>query len=307
MKKLFTILVATTITFASCNNKEIELKLNLEKGKTYTQTTNAEMSIKQTINGMPVDMSTTINGSITHEVKDIQNSVYNIILKYNDLKMGMKTPFGSMEMDSKDKNPNNIMAQFLSNFIGQPIYLKLNNIGKIEEISGVDSIYSKIFSVFKNKIPEVEITKIVNQLKQNFGEESLKYNLELYYSIYPKNKVKKNDTWTSKVVLNSSMKMIVNSTYTLTEISRDYVVIKGKSDMVSDKNETFNLNRMQIIYDMKGTMDSEYKLDLKTGWIIDGTIKQNLKGEALTKSIENTNSKMKIGMEMNNNIKIAGK
>jgi hypothetical protein len=307
MKRLFIVLVAATTIFASCNNKEIELKLNLEKGKTYIQTTNAEMSIKQTINGMPVDMSTTIDGSITHEVKDVQNSVYDIILKYKDLKMRMKTPFGSMEMDSKDKNPNNIMAQFLSNFIGQPINFKLNSIGKIEEISGMDSIYSKIFSVFKDKISEAEITKIVNQLKQNFGEESLKYNLELYYSIYPKNKVKKNDTWTSKVVLNSSMKMIVNSSYTLTEISSDYVVIKGKSDMVSDKNETFNLNGMQIIYDMKGSMDSEYKLDLKTGWIIDGTIKQNLKGEALTKSIENTNSKMKIGMEMNSNIKITDK
>lgn len=100
MKKILGF-VFLLLLVTSCEAKKERLELNLTKGETYTQQMASSMSILQTINGQEVKTNMSVHGKMTYKVIDIQNSVYEIEVRYESLALKMSMPGGTMEFSSE--------------------------------------------------------------------------------------------------------------------------------------------------------------------------------------------------------------
>lgn len=137
------------------------------------------------------------------------------------------------------------------------------------------------------------------QIMNAYGAEALKGNIEMATAIYPDKPVNKGDNWTIHTNLESGMSAKVSTLYEYADLTADYALIKGNSTIeTEDKDAYIEANGMPMKYDLKGSMQSEIKVDRKTGWIIETKINQQIKGDAYIKENPQMPNGMKIPMTM---------
>ena len=107
MRTIFTLIVAF-IFFTPCQAKRTDLSLKLEKGKEYKQVAQSKVTIVQEISGQKIEVVTTIGGTLTFFVKDVNENGYIMDATYETLGMSMKMPQGTMSFSSESNDPNDI-------------------------------------------------------------------------------------------------------------------------------------------------------------------------------------------------------
>jgi hypothetical protein len=145
-------------------------------------------------------------------------------------------------------------------------------------------------------------------LKQAYGEAAFKGNIEMVTAIYPKTKVSKGDEWEISTKMESGMSGNINSTYKLSESTKEYYVIDGQSKITTeDKDAYVEMNGVALKYDIAGTMTSMIKIDKLTGWIIEANINQVIQGDTYIKENPEMPNGMKIPMVMKNKMVFSNK
>lgn len=121
------------------------------------------------------------------------------------------------------------------------------------------------------------------QIVEAYGDESLKSNMELMTAIYPSDPVKVGDKWHLETDTESAVAMLVHvaTEYELAELTADYALIKGTGVVSTSNRENSNpiMAMMPFMFEFEGAIVSELKVDLKTGWIIEANINQEIQGE----------------------------
>jgi hypothetical protein len=128
------------------------------------------MSIVQTINGQQVNMNMSISGKMTYKVSDIQNSIYDIEVRYESLSMRMTLPNGVMEFSSEKNDEKDIFSSLLGIMKNKPFFVKMTKAGKINEVKNVEALFSNMFEKFP-QLTEVQKQQIQSQLMQAYGEK----------------------------------------------------------------------------------------------------------------------------------------
>lgn len=306
MKKILNFVLAFILT-TSCFAQKEKFELNLIKGEIYTQKMISNVSIIQTVNGQQVNTNMTINGVTTYKVTDIQNSIYNMEVRYESLSMKMSLPNGTMEFSSEKNDEKDIFSSILGVMKKKPFFVKMTKSGKIEEVKNVEMIFSNIFEKFP-QLTDNQKQQIQSQLMQSYGEKAFKGNLEMCSAIFPDSPVAKGDKWIIKTKLESGMAVNLETTYELKEVNDTYCLFSGASKIETvDKDAYIQSNGMPLKYDMSGTMFSEIKINRKTGWVIESKINQTIKGIAQIKDNSQVPGGMTIPMTMNNEMIITEK
>lgn len=305
MRTIYILLLASMM-LTSVQSQNVDLSLKLEKGKDYKQTTSSKMSMIQEVMGQKIDIAVTTNGTINYLVKDINEDGYIMDAKYEHLNMSMKMPQGSMEMNSEEENSSNPSTSILKDIKGKTFEITMSKKGKITEVKNFDAIMETVVEGFGD-LPEAQKEQIKGQIMQAYGDEAIKNSLEMTTAIYPDKPVKEGDKWTMNTNLESVISMNVSTDYELVELTSDYALIKGNATIKTSDNDA-NVEApgipVPMEFDLAGTMQSEIKVDLKTGWIIDAKINQDIQGEASMKENpqmpEQMPGGMKISIKMSN-------
>lgn len=299
MKKILGFVLLLLIV-TSCEAKKERFELNLTKGETYTQQMASNMSILQTIGGQQINTNMSIHGKMTYKVIGIQNSIYELEVRYENLAMKMTMPNGSMEFSSEKNDTTDILSTLLAVMKNKPFLVKMTKTGKVKEVKNIENLFSNMF----DKIPalnEMQKQQIQNQLMQAYGEKAFKGNLEMCSAIFPDSLVAKGDKWVIKTKLESGMAADMETSYELKEVEDTFYVISGISTIVTaDKNAYIQSNGMPLKYDMKGTMTSEIKINRKTGWVIASNTDQTIQGIAQIEKNPQMPEGMSIPMTMHN-------
>lgn len=306
MKKIlgfvFLLLLAT-----SCDAKKERLELNLTKGETYTQQMASSMSILQTINGQEVKTNMSVHGKMTYKVIDIQNSVYEIEVRYESLALKMSMPGGTMEFSSEKNDANDILSTLLGVMKNKPFLVKMTKTGKVNEVKNIENLFSDMF-IKTPTLNEMQQKQIRQQLMQAYGEQAFKGNLEMCSAIFPDSTVAKGDKWVIKTKLASGMAANMETSYELKETEDTFYIISGISKIATaDKDAYIQSNGMPLKYDMTGTMTSEIKINRKTGWVIESKTSQTIQGTAQIKDNPQMPGGMSIPMTMNNEMTVTEK
>ncbi len=303
MRTIFTLIIASFI-FASCQSHSTDLSLRLEKGKEYKQIMNSKATITQEAYGQKMDMVMTVTGTMTFLVKDVNANGYIMDTKFESLSMSMQMPQGTMSFSSEKNDPNDIFSTILGAMTDSTFEVIMGKTGKITEIKNVEALWGTMINQFE-QLSEMQKEQIKAQIMKAYGADALKGNIEMVSAIYPDKPVNKGDKWTIDTKLESGMSAKMTTNYEFTDLTSDYALIKGNSNIeTADKDAYIESNGMPMKYDLTGSMRSEIKVDKNTGWIIEAKINQEIKGDAYIKENPQVPNGLKIPMTMINEMVI---
>ncbi len=297
MKKIFSTLV-TVMIIGQCFAQKADLKLNLEVGKVYKQTTVSKANIVQEFGGQEMEILMTIKGEMSYLVKSIAGNNYDMDVEYDRLSIMMKMPQGEMDFNSDKQDEDDIFSTILKEMLHKPFHVTMTKKGKVLAVKNIDALFESVFSKF-SEIPEAQLAQIKEQLEKSYGESGFRGNIEMVTSIFPDKPVAIGDQWTIETKLESGMTANVTTVYKYVEKNSNYVLIKGDSKVKTvDSDEYMESNGMEMKLDLVGTMVSEVKIDPKTGWIIEAKINQELNGDTVVKPNAQIPDGMTIPMAM---------
>ena len=302
MKKLyfsFAFLFFLTSSWA----QKTELKLNLNVDETYIQKTESTMSIAQNVQGMEMDIDMNLTGELSYLVKSFQDGVYDMEVQYKSMEMNMVMPQGN-EMNIKSGDESNPMSKIFTNFCNVPFNLKMTQYGRIQEISGFDKIYEKVFEELPGMSSQ-QLAQMKDQVSGTFGEESLRSNLEMTIAIYPNQKVDEGDTWNVESELTSVMNVNVNSKYTYMGSDEANHKITGNATLSSNP-DAFEMNGMSVKSDLNGSIKSDILVDKTTGWVYEAKISQVIEGATIMEGNPQMPEGMRIPMKIKSEMVFSG-
>lgn len=306
MKRILSLLIGFAL-LTSCQPKKDKLELNLTKGTVYYQKMTSDVTILQTVNGQQLNTKMSINARMSYKVTNIQNDIYDMEVRYESLIMKMGLPSGEMEFSSEKNDERDILSSILGTMKNKPFMIKMTKTGKVNEVKGIESVFSNMFEKFP-QVTEEQKQQVLAQIQEAYGEKAFKGNFEMCSAIFPDNIISKGDKWIIKTQLESGMSAKMETVYELKEITDNYYQILGDSRIeTTDKDAYIESNGMPLKYDLKGAMTSDIKIDKKTGWTTDAVISQSLKGTAIIKDNPQMPGGMAIPMTMNNEMTITDK
>ena len=294
--KMFLLSVVITMQCA-CNSTPVEIKLNLEKGKEYTQSNTTTVTTKISFpDGNRMDMPVTIVGMMSFIVESESDTAYLVEGRYKKLSMTMKMPQGySMTFDSE--SADDLMSKSFKGIVNNPFRVILLKNGRVFSVD-MTAFWEKLDSALA-ELPFEQKEQIVEQTKQAYGEKAFKGSLEQAFAFLPEKPVDKGEKWQTKIELNANFPATMDSEYKLEKITKDYLTITGTSNISTNglQNAITESSSGELMkYDLTGTATSTIKIDRNTGWIIEATVKQTLKGKSIIGGME-------MSMEMIANMK----
>ena len=305
MKRLFPLLILA-ISLASCADKH-NLQLNLIEGETYIQTQNIKSSIKQEVNGQNVNMEMTSMGKLGFRVVKKYEDYYDIKARFQSLHLTMSSIYGSMDFNSEDTDTSNIFASLLGKLTDEEFTVEMNPNGTIRGIDGLDALFANMMNDFP-EVPEMQKKQMITQLRQSYGDDVIKGNFEMTTAIFPDKNVAINEKWNNSVELSTSMPIKVNNEFTLSSYDEQYANIEANSTIDNINADQYtDINGVEAKYDLKGGQKATIKIDSKTGWVVDATITQNLKGDVSLKGNPALPEGMTVPMEVTNTMTISNK
>lgn len=304
MRIVFILLFVSIIM--SCKNQKTDLVLKLEVGKEYRQNMNIKSAMVQEVEGQTINMEISAKAVMTYLVKSIDERGYVLDVKYESLAMDMQTPYGPFVASSEDNESGNIFSAVLGAMKNKPFEVVLAKTGKVLEVNNIENLIDSAIASFDHiQISEEQREQARAQVMKAYGAEAFRGSTEMVTAIFPDNPVNKGDKWQIETNMESGMSAKVITNYEFFSQTSDYVIIKGNSTIkTEDKDAYIKSNGMPTKYDLKGSMQSEIKVDKKTGWIIDAKIHQELYGDVYIKENPQTPSGMKFPMYMTNKLTI---
>jgi hypothetical protein len=306
MKKILTLIFAIVLC-ATCQAQEEKLGLNLSKGEIYYHNLISNASITQIVNMRQINMNTTINGKMAFKVIDVQNSIFDMEVRYESLSMKMSLPNGTFEFSSDKNDEGDIFSSVLGAMKNKPFLVKMTKAGKVTEVKNIEALFSNAF-VKLPQLTEAQKQQVLTQVAQAYGEKAFKGNLEMVTAIFPDSKVTTGDKWVIKTQLESGMSANMETSYELKEINDSYCLIKGDSKInTADKDAIIQSNGMPLKFDLTGTMSSDIKISRNTGWISESKISQVITGNSQIKDNPNLPGGLIIPMTIKNEMIITDK
>ena len=289
-----------------CDAQPYTLQLNLQEGHSYPHKINAQTSIKQQINGQPFDMKMDIEGTMQYKVKTLQNNTYTMDVQYTKMRMTMGMPQGSLVFNSEQPSSTDIMSTILSMLTKGSFEVEITKKGEITQVNKLDELFSNIFAQFP-QITQAQREQLKQQLMKAYGEEAIKGSIEMATAVFPPEPKTPGDSWNISTRLASGFEAESTTLYKLAECTDEYFLLTGNGKIhTKDKAAMIQANGMPIKYKLNGSIKSVIKLDKKTGWIIESSVRQKITGEAQIEASEQLPDGMVIPMEIDSESLIRG-
>jgi hypothetical protein len=262
MKKFFIVTLLTVIALVAAAQKNtVNLRLNLDKGTTYTQTVDANMAMTMMIRGSKIDVDIPMSMTISMKVVDIRDSIFVIETTYDAMKM----LFGRGGFDSAYPNPDpdNVFAHTMALLIGKPFTIILDNRQNVLAVEGLDKIFS---AVIDNEQFSEEQKETINTVLQNvWSEDKIRENFSAGTMIFPEEPIYKGFTWSVEETQNiiGIVLLQTKNTYTVTKITAANIVISS----VSESGMTAEMPGSTTSITMNNAQSTgTYTIDRATGW-----------------------------------------
>lgn len=273
MKK-FSILTILLVIALVCNaQKPVKLRLNLPKGKTFTQNMEINVKMNMDIQGIKMDTDIPFAAKISYQVEGIKNSNFVLECTYESMKMSMNLFGQKMSYDSSDKKQNVTKSPFvkvLSAFLNKSFTMILDNQQNIVAIEGIDKIFTAIFR--RSKYSDTQKEQMTNLLNGMFSEAKIKENFSTSNIIFPQAPVTEGFSWTTETLQNlQGINLKAKNVYTVEKINKKTAEISSVTDYQTNLQTEKDEQNINIeLEDANAT--GFYVIDLKTGWTTSANI-----------------------------------
>ncbi|HWZ02871.1 MAG TPA: DUF6263 family protein [Mucilaginibacter sp.] len=260
--------------------------LHLAKGETYYMSSSGTSAITQNIRGRENKINITLSFRMAFKVASITDTVYHMEVCYESINMKIHTEDTTINISSlqrvapgEKKIKPDTASLLMAAMVNKPFDIALTAQGKVLWVKNLDKIIGGVFYNFQ--IPDTSKKELIkSRFIQSFGENAFRGSLEMGTAIFPNNAVAKNDKWTVNSGLSVPAKANVKTVYQLTDITADILQVHGEGVITTDAvAKSGDINGMPVVYNLNGGMMTDIKIDKKTGWINQVTLKQLIAGE----------------------------
>ncbi len=279
MKKIFVTLFYALLII-SCQGQPVELSINLKEGDNFKQTMIMRSRVIQDFNGEKLGKETITKSYVSFRVKKADENGYELEIKYDSLSTVSKMPGDTIQASSGKKGTVDLLDKLLGAMTNVPYQMVITKKGKILEIKNFDNIFASMRNTLPADMPEKIKEMFIDQMKKSFGEDVMKQNFETLNDIYPEKPVRPGDSWTTEGNAKKPLLMHYANVYTLKEITPEYYLITGKSEIktVDQEGDSIKLGNISVRLDLSGNATISFKIDKNTGWVMEIRMKQKMKG-----------------------------
>ena len=279
MSKLIKIsFYALSIIFLGACSGTKPLDMKMEASATDKFVYRTANTTETNVSVMGMDQKVMIEQSTDQEYNIVnRNADGSMDIKLTTLSMKMEqiNPMMTMKFDSENPEANEPaeMVKGFENMVGKEYDMKMSAKGEVLDITTKGGVFDGAF----DGIPNSEAME--EQMEGQFGIDAIKSGMAQVTGFFPDNPVNVGDTWTKNTTITTGMKMLAETTYTLTERKAGVATITFSSQLKTDPDSApLEMMGMEMTYDLKGTQKGTILVDEKTGWTkkTDGT--QEMKG-----------------------------
>jgi hypothetical protein len=261
--------------------EKLQLRLNLEAGESYRLRMITDQKVSQTIQGQQQDLTQTVGIGYTFDVGEVKSDGSMLAtVTYEWVRFEQKGPAGEILYDSANP-PDRIdpSAAGYPALLGQSFTMELSPEGQVKDLWGVDDMLAGILGALD--LPPGGMRDTLEQsFRSQFGEQSMKENMENMMAIYPADPVDIGDTWTKKVVVATGFPMILENSWTLKSRQDGVATIAVFSKVEPNPDAPpLEIGPIKISYELSGEQQGTMELDEGTGWTLGAHMTQAFSGE----------------------------
>jgi hypothetical protein len=280
--KTFISIVLAIMFSASLMAQTANLKLNLEKNKTYRIKSINEQNTTVTYGGSPQQIET--KKLIILSLMPLNNEADNVVanVRFDTLITNVSMP--KMEINStkagniKSSDPSEIVGAFLNRLSKVTLNVKLAPTGNVIEIANLQALQGEITKGI-DSIQGQMSGMIKTQIQNMISESSLKGMIETVTAYLPGKQVSVGDKWESHISISENgLGMLIGTTYKLKKITGNMAEVSAESTIEPASQTPVEMNGAQITYDVRGLGKTTLTIDTKTGWIIKTSSKNHTQG-----------------------------
>jgi hypothetical protein len=266
----------------------VNLKLNLEKNKTYRLKSATEQTISQTINGNQQTTETTVDYVLSLKLLDATADFMVAEIRIDTMKTNTNAMGRTINVSSaKEGNmtsseSTDVVSCILNRLSKNSIFAKLDYTGKV-----IDILNSKMLSdVIMKDTSTITITGVMGagvkqQIAGLISTKTLTTTIEMFTYHLPGKQVVTGDSWDINVNTTSGgMSLDINTKYHLNGINGNSANLSVDSEIKTAANaEPIISGTAKVTYDdLKGLSKSTIVIDTRTGLLTEQKAKTHISG-----------------------------
>ena len=263
---------------AATGQQKADLKLNLEKNKTYRLRSVTEQTIIQTINGNQQTIESGSTYALSLKMVDA-NRAFMVTEIHIDTMFSRTNTMGktvimtsATEGNVASKETSDVVSYFMNRITQSPLYAKIDSTGKVIEL-----INSKMLSdMILRDTGKISVTgpaapALKKQVADLVGSASLTNIIEMFTHYLPGKEVKTEDKWTIITTTNAGgMLLDITSACQLNQVSGGLADISVESAIKAAPNATpMEMGSAKITYDdISGLTKSTLHVGVQNGLVV---------------------------------------
>ena len=274
MKTFLSLMLFTLMSAALMAQTPVALKLNLEKGKTYTVKTVTKQTMQQGVAGQSMVVNVLANHVTSFKLLNRENDVLELEVRFDTVANKISSAMFNKEMSSAQpgKEPLERLQNKMSLY---PLKAKINTAGKFVGFSNLDEFKAKVMMVI-DSLPDSKKDEAKTQAAMLLKESALKSTIEPMFGHLTDKPVNLNDSWESSYIMSiNDISFLVYNTYTLKSLENGQAVLSGTSEIESlpSSNST-----VKIEQPIKGSASLDVRVDMASGMLATQTEKNKMEG-----------------------------
>ncbi len=282
--------------------KKVELQLNLEKGKTYTQKVVVDNLTKQSMMGQTMEITTNATAVTYMELTESGADADTYQIWYGEIGMGMSGMGQNQSFTSDTASLEMVdpMSKVLAGLSDKKFSAKITRKGIVQEVMGLEEMVKKATEGMPGGPAASE------QISGSFGDDGLAKNLETTTDIFPDGEVKEGDSWTKTQYTSTGLPLISTTTYTLKTMVDGVATIEVSAVLETDpENAQTSMQGLDATQFYEGTRSGTLTMDVTSGWVTAGNLKDDIVGSITIAPGAQVPDGMTIPLEMINDITIS--
>ena len=261
-------------------NGKTLLKLNLQKGKSYYLRMLTDQKVTQTVMEQKTTSKEKIGVSYSYNIENVEPSGMMLIkVIYGAFSQDIEGPQGKISYNSANTaDKESPFANMYSSLLNKGFKMKIDAIGKVSEITGVDLLLKGMINNM-DLPPQADKKQIEMMVNQQFGDKSIREMMENLMAIYPENPVAIGDSWSRSFTLTRGFPAYFESVWTLKEIKDGKATVQLNTKIKGITLPPSKDRAPTPKYKITGEQSGTYEIDVATGWVLKSKMNQKLSGK----------------------------
>ncbi|HSU28163.1 MAG TPA: DUF6263 family protein [Chitinophagaceae bacterium] len=255
-----------------------KLELNPEPGSVYHYDIVNETGTKVETGEKKLKSLNNTEAGITYTIS--KDSSGNLVLKMVFDKIHVYSKSGDKEKDidaDRSAFSTDPQEKMLGALKGTTLETIMNASGETSSISGFKELGDKIMAGYSNA--DIGMKNILQaRLEQLVGDRMIKNSITQLFKIFPDSAVHTGDKWKINADQAGEFNLHIRSFFQLKEVHDDISVIASQGDISSDSTMINVEGLGQVLSNLHGKQEGEYKMETKTGMLLEARITAKVEG-----------------------------